>query len=217
MISKIFYIYLSILFILIPAELSAGENNKVAKEFYPYTEWVPVVKDIYGDIYAIKFFDESLWKAEATKDKEIKRVWIKEVYSIKGAKEDIKMHQIKGLNAKRLNNVYKTISRYIFNCNDKTFSVLAYSDYDKQGNILSSDDISELPIELIKWDSIVPDSVGEGLFTIVCMPREVILKTFSLLLKDGCNDVDSCWLLFQRALTEDLKERLKEWLKKSSQ
>lgn len=194
MIWKILYIYLFILFIFISTELFAGEKKEMAKEFYPYTEWVPVAASKDGNISAIRF-DESLLAEE------IKRIWVKYFYSIKGAKIFTKNNQLKGLD-----NLYMSISRIIFNCKDKTFSPLAEVFYDKQGNVLRSYDFSELPI---KWELIIPDSMGDMLFKFVCMPREVILNTFSLLQRNGCNDVDSCQLLFQRALIEYLEESLR--------
>lgn len=76
MISKIFYIYLSVLFIFISTELSTEENNKMAKEFYPYTEWVPVVKSKNGSIYAI-MFDESLWGLKRLRIKRLREFGLK--------------------------------------------------------------------------------------------------------------------------------------------
>lgn len=76
MIWKILYIYFSILFIFISTELFAGEKKEMAKEFYPYTEWVPIAACKDGNVSAIKF-DESLLAEE------IKRIWVKNFYSIK--------------------------------------------------------------------------------------------------------------------------------------
>lgn len=185
---------MSILFIFISTELFAGEKKEMAKEFYPYTEWVPVAASTDGNISAIKF-DESLLAEE------IKRIWVKSFYSIKGAKNFTKNYQIR-----ELDNLYMSIGRIIFNCKDKTFSPLAGYFYDKQGKVLRSFDISELPI---KWESAVPDSVVEGLLEVVCLPKEVIAKAYILIMEYGCNDVDSCRSLFQRALIEHLEESLR--------
>lgn len=96
-----------------------------------------------------------------------------------------------------------SINRIIFNCKDKTFSLLAGYFYDKKGKVLHSYDIGEFPI---KWQSAVPDSVVEGLLEVVCLPKEVIAKAYILIMEYGCNDVNSCRSLFQTAIIEYLEE-----------
>ena len=85
------------------------------------------------------------------------RVWVKNVYSDTGKKESIKNL------GDGLKDVKDTLYLFQINCNEKMLSTVNVTDYDSKGSVISSDDNP-----ILKESIILPDSVGEKLYKIVC-------------------------------------------------
>ena len=85
------------------------------------------------------------------------RVWVKNVYSDTGKKESIKNL------GDRFKDVKDTLYLFQINCNEKKLSSVNVTDYDSKGSVISSDDNTTL-----KESIILPESVGEKLYKIVC-------------------------------------------------
>ena len=85
------------------------------------------------------------------------KVWVKKIYGEKKVKE-----YIKGLGPefKELSYDFSLIE---FNCSEKKFRLLAFSYYNQDGGLISS-----FTPDSSFWNFIVPNSILDALFNIVC-------------------------------------------------
>jgi hypothetical protein len=95
----------------------------------------------------------------------IVKVWKKLIYSERGKQYYIKWRIQKKLNVKGYKNLDYTLDLFKIDCFKKKFQILETIDYASDGSILESVNFPEF---LSEWSSILPDSVGEGLFKKVC-------------------------------------------------
>ncbi|MFN3073190.1 surface-adhesin E family protein [Acinetobacter sp. TY2] len=69
-------------------------------------------------------------------------------------------------------NSKKTYTRskklFQFSCLDNKMKLLAYVNYDKKGNVISS---SQLDSKEVKYDIVIPDTVGESLWKVACISK----------------------------------------------
>ena len=61
-------------------------------------------------------------------------------------------------------------SKYLFrlSCSDKKYALVSHILYDKKGGVIESNSI---PVEKLKLDYIVPDSVGESMWEVACSTK----------------------------------------------
>ena len=107
---------------------------------------LPVLASTWNAAYVMKdvyfFFDADT----VEKNKDTVDVWIKTVQTTK-AKED---------------GTWSIVLRWHFNCSRRTSSILTYTTYDKDGNMLHSFNIPDQEV------LVVPDSSGEAMLKMAC-------------------------------------------------
>ena len=94
-----------------------------------------------------------------------KKVWEKWVFSESGrtdwiakrAKSDLSTEGYEGLSHKKM--------LFEFNCHTREYVLISYADYNQDGQILNSYTTDP---RVREWESIIPESVRETLFKIIC-------------------------------------------------
>jgi hypothetical protein len=93
------------------------------------------------------------------------RVWIKEVHlSEKGKNEIIQLRKKFGLPTEDFKNFKFTLELWEINCADNKHKLLSYIYYDNKNSVL---DLYHSDSD--RWAVIVPHSVGEILYEVVCL------------------------------------------------
>ena len=133
---------------------------------------VPVYLEVIG--YIVFFFCMEGWgmdwKGYGTSDtlslyydvesitrpsKDVVRVWVKGIYRMKGVEL-----------VEKFGEKYETLGHSLFlsevHCAEKKVRTLSIVDYSTGGEILDSNSTER------KWNSIVPESIGESLYEILC-------------------------------------------------
>ena len=90
------------------------------------------------------------------------QVWGKRVFSDEGRKEFIRDRVNNELSILGMEKLENFTSLYEINCNEKTDRVLSVVVYDTDGKIVSSS------FDETKWESIVPNSIGDSFLNKVC-------------------------------------------------
>jgi hypothetical protein len=89
------------------------------------------------------------------------RVWV-EFTGEDSKYRAIKLGSIEGISAERYKNWSSNVILFELNCDNQTIRVVSYRSYDIDGNVIYSDDTID------PFTPIVPDSVGEDIYRLVC-------------------------------------------------
>jgi hypothetical protein len=121
-------------------------------KYYGRAEW----GDYYYDRQSIKKISQGILE-----------VWTKEVVTSKKQKDlMIKSRQRYDLSPRGFRDYAVELSLKEFNCSTKEMRFLAIVDYNAVNKIIDSVDFTG------KWRQVIPDSIGEDLYKIVCKSKK---------------------------------------------
>lgn len=134
--------------------------------------WIKIVESVSGDKY---FID----KSRITWDDGIAKTWIKTIQCEKSKKEIISIW-IDGKSGdeiiKWLDYEYQ-LSLEEFYCEGNKRRIISIYNYDKNGNCLNFKEKSSSEPGSLEWESIVPETVSEAIFSSVCKSKNQQKKT----------------------------------------
>ena len=107
---------------------------------------------------AFYFYDE---EGITRASQDIVTVWMKAIFTEKGIKEAAEKY------GEDYENFSHSIELYKINCKDKIYCILSINHYAKEGTVILSDSRSDT-----EYLPIIPESVSEGLYQIVCKPAQ---------------------------------------------
>lgn len=162
----------SVLFIAFSVETLADQKDDIKKQLYPNTRWFPIYVNEYGEFLAIDPYE--LLK-ERNINSNIKKFWVKIIYSKESLKKKVAKLKEKGLGKEikkyKLENAHSGMTFYLFDCEKKTYDSIYFIVKDKEGNELFT---SETENWKISMKPIIPEDPLEDIYTIACSSPEKI-------------------------------------------
>lgn len=140
---KVYLLIITLLFLSIPAFA---------------TNWYQLQDKIYIDLDSIQPYNAQFGLSNNQTNTYI--FWSKELNTNSNTFKDIE-------------NIYHkkfwfVMNREVINCNNQTMGLTSYADYDLNGNVLGSHEYDNYQI---KWYSIVPDTISNLFYNIVCTSK----------------------------------------------
>ena len=148
-ISPVIYLSFLVIFLIVGCVSNLSNLVKPGND----NDWVKNYTDTNGDVIFYKI---------EHRVKNVVQVWGKRVFSDEGRKEFIQDRIDNELSILGMDKLENFTSLYEINCNEKTDRVLSVVVYDTDGKIVSSS------FDETKWESIVPNSIGDSFLSKVC-------------------------------------------------
>ena len=127
-------------------------------------EWVNIGSDKDGTEY---FYDSETMTKLPT---DIVKVWMKFQYSDEGRRKYIQQWSSQEFDGNRYDTLSYSLTLEEVNCKTRTARTMKFTNYSADRAVLQS--ISPKQETWEGWESIVPESMGEKMYKVVCPPQK---------------------------------------------